>query len=371
MPEYFQAESEKGENTMYTIPPKKMIIMNILQILEKYTDENHRLSQKEICDILRDEYLMKIDRKTVKKNLMNLIDAGYHIEYSESVRLVKNKEGKLEETVVPTDFYISRSFTDGELRLLIDSLLFSKHIPHSQCMELIQKLEGLSSVYFQSRVRHVHTFSQGQADNKQLFYHIELLDEAISKKRQVSFQYLEYGTDKKMHCRKRPDGTVREYIINPYQMAAKDGRYYLICNYHKYDDISNYRLDRIQNLKILDTPVKPYETLMGADGKRLDLQKYMDEHVYMYSGGKVRTKFRITKSLISDVIDLFGKGIRFSDETQHHVVVTANVNEKAMKQFAHSYAPEVLILEPKRLADSVLADLRILVSEYGKTEVSP
>lgn len=26
-------------------------------------------------------------------------------------------------------------------------------------------------------------------------------------------------------------------------MAAKEGKYYLICNYDKYDDISNYRLD--------------------------------------------------------------------------------------------------------------------------------
>ena len=37
---------------MYGKQPKKMLIMNILDILKKYTDENHRLSQKEIMDIL-------------------------------------------------------------------------------------------------------------------------------------------------------------------------------------------------------------------------------------------------------------------------------------------------------------------------------
>lgn len=37
----------------YTIPPKKMIIINILDILKRYTDENHRLSQKQIADILK------------------------------------------------------------------------------------------------------------------------------------------------------------------------------------------------------------------------------------------------------------------------------------------------------------------------------
>ena len=54
--------------------------MNILDILKKYTDENHRLSQKEIVEILDNEYDMKTDRKSVKRNLMNLIEFGYDIE---------------------------------------------------------------------------------------------------------------------------------------------------------------------------------------------------------------------------------------------------------------------------------------------------
>lgn len=62
---------------MYTKQPKKLIIMNILDILKKYTDVDHRLSQKEIQDILEREYEMKVDRKAVRRNLMNLIDAGY------------------------------------------------------------------------------------------------------------------------------------------------------------------------------------------------------------------------------------------------------------------------------------------------------
>ena len=63
----------EGVYAMYTKQPKKLIIMNILDILKKYTDENHRLSQKEIQDILEREYEMKVDRKAVKRNLMSMI----------------------------------------------------------------------------------------------------------------------------------------------------------------------------------------------------------------------------------------------------------------------------------------------------------
>lgn len=63
--------------------------------------------------------------------------------------------------------------------------------------ELVGKLEGLSNVYFRSRVKHIARLPEDKTDNKQLFLTIEMLDEAISRGRKVSFKYLEYGTDKR------------------------------------------------------------------------------------------------------------------------------------------------------------------------------
>lgn len=53
----------------YTIPPKKMIIINILDILKRYTDENHKLSQKQIAEILKNEYNTTVERKLSKETL--------------------------------------------------------------------------------------------------------------------------------------------------------------------------------------------------------------------------------------------------------------------------------------------------------------
>lgn len=41
---------------MYAPLPKKLLIINILDILKKYSDKNHRLSQKDIIEILDKEY---------------------------------------------------------------------------------------------------------------------------------------------------------------------------------------------------------------------------------------------------------------------------------------------------------------------------
>ena len=117
-----------------------------------------------------------------------------------------------------------------------------------------------------------------------------------------------------------------------------------------------------------DAPVKPFESLEGVGRMGLDLAKYMAEHVYMYSSANARCRFRVARVMVSDVIDMFGANVVFSDETDEHVTVSARVNERAMWQFAKNFAPDVLILEPKRLADQVCAEAERTLAAYKELE---
>lgn len=349
---------------MYTKQPKKLLILNILDILRKYSDANHRLSQRDIEELLQTKYDMPADRKAIRRNLMNLMDFGYDLEYTETPRKTPNsKTGELEETCAMSDFYLLREFTDSELRLLIDSLLFSKHIPYSQCKELIEKLKSLSSTYFCDRMQHIVGMPKDKTDNRQLFLNIELLDEAISRERKISFHYLEYGMDKQLHPKAMADGTVREYVISPYQIAAQEGRYYLICNHDKFDSTSNYRLDRITDVQILDEPVRPFETLKWSNGKPLDLAAYMREHPFMYSADSVRVTFRVRRALLSDVLDLFGSEVRLTEDGDG-VIVSTLTDERSMQQFVKNYGPGVVILEPHSLRDRMKRYFEEALQEY-------
>ena len=70
-----------------------------------------------------------------------LIDFGYEIEYSETLRMMPNSQtGEMEETYILSDFYLKREFDDSELRLIIDSLISSKHIPYNQRKRLLSKI---------------------------------------------------------------------------------------------------------------------------------------------------------------------------------------------------------------------------------------
>ena len=337
---------------------KKMIPSMILDILRRRTDENHTLDQKEILDELNKSFDPPLDRKTVRRNIEYLLEIGCPIAYTETPRSNGND--------VWSDFYLAREFTEAELRLLIDGLLFSNHVPYKRCQELIEKLEGLSSEHFKSYVKHIKTLPDTEVYNKQLFYTIQILDEAIESERQVSFHYVNYGTDKKNHPKLGEDGKPKDYIINPYQMVAKDGKYYLICNNDDYNILSNYRIDRIADIRILeDKKRKPFSKLKDANGDRFNLGEYMKTHIKMYASGDCHVRFKITPPMVTDIIDIFGKDVRFEEETDTYVIVSTEVTENAMIQFAKSYSPDVVILEPQRLVDEMKDWAKKVKKAYG------
>ena len=367
---------------MYELQPKKFLILNLIMILHQYTDEDNTLSQKEIIDILQNEYDMKVDRKSVIRNLLDLANyfegTGYELGYNVSTRKVPVKiEGSDEYKTDPvtgervyeeqeklSDFYLKRPFEDSEIRLLIDAIMFSMNISDKHRKDLANKLCRLSNKRFKARVKHIVCVNNDVNHNQQIFANIEAIDEAITLNRKIRFEYMEYGTDKKLYPRKNQEGNARTYVINPYQMAAKEGKYYLICNYDKYDHISNYRIDRIKNIEILDEKIKPFEKLSESGGGRLDLNTYMKEHIYMYSSAIEKVTFRIVRAMISDVIDVFGGDISFKDETDTHVTVVAKVNTRAMMQFAKNFAPDVEVLKPESLSNDLREELKNAYEAY-------
>lgn len=333
---------------------KKMLTLDILEILRKYSDENHRLTQGEIQELLLSEYEMNVERKAVRQGLTDLIGSGYNIEYETQTR-------KTGDTM--SRFYLERDFTGGELHLLIDSILFFKYIPTKQRRDLVEKLAGLSNQYFKTQVQHALSIPESPLQDPDFFYTIEVLEEAITKGKQVSFYYGKYNEEKKLCHREEESGVIRLYPINPYQIAVAGDKYYLICNHNEHDDVGIYRVDRIRNIQIMEQPVKPMQQVKGLE-KGLNLSKFMAEHIYMFSGPSATVTFRIQKAMVPEMIDWFGKEITFFDETDTEISGKVYVNLMAMRKWAVQYALSVKVLTPPALVEEIKADLREALSLY-------
>lgn len=351
---------------MGSMQPKKMLIVNILEILKKHSNENHPLTQKQIGDLLEKDYGMIVDRKAIKRNLANLMESDYPVRTkSEQIRTGISKEtGEKEENVACSDFYYEHAFSEGELRLLINGVLFSKGVSHRQGKDLIHKIESLTDDSFQYRTGHIHALPDNQPENRQLFFVLEVLDDAIGKKKKIEFIYNSFGTDKKLHPRLDEAGLAKKQIINPYQIVTANGRFYLICNHDSHENLAYYRIDRITDIQILKDPVKPLRSIPEAENG-LNLPSHLAEHLYMFPGKSERVTFRAKKYLLNDLIDWFGNDISFSDETETDVTATVRVNINTMRMWALQYALHVKVLEPKELAEQIRADLASALNSYG------
>ena len=123
---------------MYATANKKMLNMLILDILEEYSDANHHLTQQEIIRLLKANYDMECDRRSVKNNVEYLNDLlGDVIDMEDGYYLAE------------------REFEDAELRMLIDSVLFSKNLTQKQARTLIDKLRAKGNKYFPAKVSHI------------------------------------------------------------------------------------------------------------------------------------------------------------------------------------------------------------------------
>ena len=330
----------------YGLQDKKFLNMRLLELLEQHTDSDHRLTQQKIVDLLETNYGIRCTRQTVKNNLMLLKDMGYEISLQGGVCLM------------------SRQFEDAELRMLIDSVLFSRTLSGAQAERLIEKLVGLGNKYFHAKVKHVsHLPKLIHSDNKQVLLNLDVLNDAIEQGRKVSFIYNSYGKDFKLHP-KREDS----YIVSPYQMVANQGRYYLLGNYDKYSNISHYRLDCMTKVNMLEDKAKPKNQVEDfAQG--YSLPKHMAEHIYMFNGPSVQVKMRVQEQMMSQLIDWFGKDFRIVQEDADELIVSVACNEKAMKYWALQYGEYAEILEPKSLRDEVCKAVRYMGKKYLSGEM--
>ena len=343
---------------------KKIIILYILNILKKYTDVNHTMTQQEIVDKLMSDYGIQVNRTTVKRNIADLIGAEYDIGYREITRSHTDKQtGETEENSLYTDLYYEHEFSESELHMLIDGLLFSRSVPYKPRKELMEKLGDLSSSHFSQRMRHVHSMNADSPQNRDLFLNIEVLDEAIAEGKQVEITYGYYGTDLQLHASLNADGTEKKQLLNPYQLVANEGRYYLICNKDNYDTVANYRIDRIMSIRMLETDVKPKSQVVGLEDS-LKLQDYVYQHVNMFSGSPEKVEFIVPKKNVSLVIDFFGKYVSFFDRDDGTVSCHITVSREAMKHWATQFATIVRVVSPESLVEEIREEIRKAAKNY-------
>lgn len=319
---------------------KKLSILYILEILREYSDENHLLTQAEIIDKLNSLYGMECERKSVSSNIDSLIDFGYDI--------VKQSNGC---------YLASREFEPSEIQFLIDSVFSSKIINSKYSKELANKISNFLSSYQRKQYNYVYKADAiNRTNNKQIFYTIDIISEAIRLNKKIEFNYKRFTLEENKNNNKK-------YKINPYFLVNNQGTYYLVCNYDYFDKIANYKINRIENIKILDEPIKPIKELKGCE-KGFDIAKYTNENIYLFSNEAISATLKISNEYaLTYVDDWFGKNAKIYKKNNNYYA-DLKVNEQALIYWCLQYGESVEIIEPKETREKIKNSLNNILNKY-------
>lgn len=337
---------------MTDMQPKKMIILDILHILKKHSDKEHRLSQHDIQKLLVSEYGMKVDRKTISRNIITLVQCNYPIEY-----------GNIGDETILTNIYCDHKFLNGELRLLIDNILLMDGLSKKDRISLICRIEGLSSKYFHSEISKIDMDIYGTIENKQIILTLEEIGSAIAEGTQVTFYYSDCGIDGEPKIRRDSNGKEKQYTVNPYQIISKNGHSYLICNLPEYHDLTHFRIDRIRDCRKTDMPSRSLRMLKGFE-TGIRLSEYIKSHPNLWSGTPTHITFQCKQYMMNDVADSFGTDIHIEELPDDMMKVHVYASESSMLHWAVQFADAVEVLSPASLRKQIAEALRNALEKY-------
>ncbi len=326
----------------------KLKILIMYQLLEKYSDEDNPLSTTELVEML-EERGIKCERKSIYADIEALNEFGCDI-----MAVKTPKRGY---------FMASRKFETPEVMLLIDAVKSAGFITPKKTKSLVEKLKTLlSDGQADDMESQVYVDAQSsKCDNEEIYIIIDRLHSAIMQKKKVKFIYKRRSIDM-MNLKKHTEKT---FIVSPYALIWKNDHYYLVCNYPKYDNLMNLRIDRMKRLEILERPSRPFSEVSTYKNE-FDTQDYSSKMFNMFSGAECEVTLRCKLHLQEEMLDRFGPSIPLTavDITHFETTVRATLSD-GLVSWIMQYGCDIEVVTPNELIEMIKAKSRSILMVYN------
>ncbi|MBE5912271.1 helix-turn-helix transcriptional regulator [Pseudobutyrivibrio sp.] len=317
----------------------------LYNILNSYTDDDHKLSMNEIR--------YEMDR------------LGYSCSEDSIFRYMNQLRNELGIDIISERgrnaryFIGSRILDKQEIQLIVDAINSSTAIDINSTKRIINKLKKLTSVHIAKSFERTILSAKNKASQKRnIIYRISEIQEALDANSQISFEYMDWNIEKKLT-------SVGEKIISPWGLIWANERYYLY-GYTVKDDESEieertYRVDKIKGIKLLRRPRQGAERF-----KAFDVFEYVSRRIDMYSTKEERVTVRIPKNLVGIFIDRFGEAIEIREVTDGIIDVSFYV---ACSNYFLGWLlgiGNIEIIEPLEVKDKMIELLKKGIEVYEK-----
>lgn len=321
----------------------KLRVLCVMRILLEMSDEEHYMTAADI-DRELGKYGLSADRRSIYSDLEVLEQFGLDL-----IRVPGNRGC----------YVASREFELPELKILTDAVQAARFIPQKKTDELIKKIRGLTSKNLAKTLqRQILLSNPWKGGYETIYYTVDTLHESMNQNCRIRFQYAEWTEKKKL--RLRHDGKI--YEVSPWGLLW-DGEYYYLMGYvPEINGIKHYRVDRIQNLRMLEGA--------GREGSCIYeryRQGFSSKTFGMYGGDDVTIKMRCANRMAGIIIDRFGSDIMMLPKDGENFVI--HVPIAVSPQFfgwAASNGTDIEILEPASIREDYRSFLENILRQYEK-----
>lgn len=302
----------------------KLRPLYLLQILQERTDEDNYLTTAQLASILKQRYGMEPHRTTIKGDIEVLQQAGFGIDERRSTQNQYR--------------YLKREFEIAELKTIIDAIASSKFIPEEKSDALIKKVTALAGIYkARDLKRNVVVDGRGKLENKQIFYIIDTINEAINQHKKIRFRKIEYNVKKERVLHHGGE----KYTFSPYSLVWDGDNYYVVGYSDKYENIGSHRVDRIaEQPEILDEPAVPPKA-------GFSVEKYVKTTFRMYNAPRKEVELLCDNGVMDAIIDQFGPDVHtYAGDLQNFRVIEEVAVGKVFFNWIFGFEGKVRIKAP-------------------------
>ncbi len=331
---------------------QKLKTLYVAKFFMENSDENHSVSAGDIIDYLQEECSITADRRSIYRDIAALRDVfGMEIEGGQGGRYR----------------LISRQFHLDDLKILAECVRAAKFISDSKSNEIIESLESLCSVYEADELKaDVFVVDRVKTTQKGTLNILSTIHSAMARRldgkrhepQKISFNYLHYTINDIHSSVDSRKGS--SHTVSPFRLILNDGYYYLLAYDDKPKEIRTFRVDRMRDVKLVDSPRE------GADEfDKIDMKQYTQRVFSMFSGDRYRVELQFTNDLINAVYDRFGKSgdVFYHEKDGKHFTVSVEV--ETSPQFYGwicSFGNKARILQP----NTVLNDFRQYLDKISR-----
>ena len=320
-------------------------ILYILNVLKKYSDEDHMLSAAEIQRKIKEIYDVKIDTRTIRRNI-NLLK--YKLNYDISTR---EDNGK--------GYYINRDpetdFEPGEVRAIIDNFSYANYIVPNVAKEIIKKCKNLQTVYENEKLKDYQIYSvNSKTENSEVIKNIEDISNSIYNNHKLKFEYWKYEITNKLEKQ-----IVSTPTVSPFAIIYNKQEFYFIGIKDGQNKFYHYRLDRMKNVKELNEKINIKKT-------KSQIKDFAESTVEMFGGNKEEIEAICNKMLLNAIFDIFGKNVTIEripgNDKDFKLIVDSN--PIGFKMWAMRNIDMVEVVRPETLRNEMREVVQKAIEKY-------